>query len=72
MNKIKLDRCGNWYHLKIWPDGYGTGKRRFIDIETGIPAFCNIDSKSKAWHLTWWQPRHERIAGRMAKMMIDD
>lgn len=69
MSKIELDRCGNWYKFKIWPDGQGAGKRRFIDDESRILAFCDIDLK--AWHLTWWQPRHERIARRMIRMMID-
>ena len=62
--KIELDRCGNWYRFQIWPDGRGTGKRRFVDDESRILNRCDLDLK--AWHLSWWQPRHERIARRMA------
>ena len=67
MSEIEIDRCGNWYSFKVWPDGCGTGKRRFIDNESRILAFCDIDLK--AWHLAWWQPRHDRISRKMAEIM---
>jgi len=67
MSKIELDRCGNWYKFKIWPEGRGIGKRRFIDGDSGILAFCDISLKD--WHLSWWQPRHDRISRRMAEIM---
>lgn len=68
MTEIELDRIGNWYKFKIWPDGRGIGNRRFIDDESRILAFCDIDLK--AWHLAFWQPRHERIARRMAELLM--
>ncbi len=70
MSTIQLDHCGNWYSLRIWPDGIGLHYRRFIEPESGILAYCDIDTDLKAWHLKLWQPRHERLMNRMAKLLL--
>lgn len=70
MAEIFLDRCGNWYGLLIWPEGKGPYKPRFIAADAKILAYCDLDTDSKNWHLKQWQSRHERLARRMAKMLV--
>ena len=67
--EIQLVRCGNWWQFIIWPDGFGLHNQRFIDADSSILAYCDIDDKSKSWHLKTWTPRRERIARRMARML---
>ena len=68
--EILLNRGANWYCFQILPDGVGSGKPTFSDMNLAILCYCDLTPAYKVFHSLSWTPRHDRIAKRMSSMLL--